>query len=63
MKPEVSSPKFVLIVENIVVRGATRTEETAMALQIPVELRGVGNYLVDHSACKAISALILFTRS
>lgn len=44
-------------------RGATCTEQTTMALQVPVELRGVGNHLVDYSARKAISALILLTRS
>lgn len=60
---EVSSPKFVLIVEHVVVRGATRTKQTAMALQIPVELRGVGDDLVDNSACKAVAALVLFIRS
>lgn len=50
--------EVVLVHEDIVVRGAARAEQPAVALQVEVELRRVRHVAVDDGAGGAVAAAV-----
>ena len=47
--------EFIIVTKNVVMSRTARPEETSMALEIKVELGGMGDLTINNRACRAVT--------